>query len=172
MRYAGDYNTMQKYLEDKLVVGTDRPVGVAQLLTAIENLTTGPKERIPAALHRVTKFIPLIVTRDDIASSWVTNNYLNRRFQEKLKPECNASHEITSVVSISVSSLERLMHVMSNHAFSDILEKRIAENPELNAPFESACKHIPAGATHGMWKHVQVMKGLADRIAKDFGMTE
>jgi len=172
VRYAGDYTTMQKYLEDKLVVGTDRPVGVAQLLTAIESLTTGVKERIPAAFHSITKFIPLIVTRDEIASSWVTNNYLNRRFQEQLKPECNAHHEITSVVSISVSSLERLMHVMSNHALGDVLEKRIAENPELNAPFESACKYIPAGATNGMWKHVQIMKTLADHIVKDFGMTE
>jgi hypothetical protein len=172
VRYAGDYKTMQKYLEDKLVVGTDRPVGVAQLLTAIEHLTTGLKERIPATLHGVTKIIPLIITKDDIASSWVINNYLNRRFQEKLKAECKTSHEITSLVSMSVSSLERLMHALSEHAFSDVLEKRIAENPELNAPFESACKHIPAGATHGMWKHVEVMKGLGDQIVKDFGMTE
>jgi len=154
------------------VVGTDRPVGVAQLLTAIEHLTTGLKERIPATLHGVTKIIPLIITKDDIASSWVINNYLNRRFQEKLKAECKTSHEITSLVSMSVSSLERLMHALSEHAFSDVLEKRIAENPELNAPFESACKHIPAGATHGMWKHVEVMKGLGDQIVKDFGMTE
>jgi hypothetical protein len=172
VRYAGDYKTMQEYLEQKLVTGTDRPVGVAQLITAVENLTTGPKERIPAAFHCVTRFIPLIVTKDEIGSSWVVNNYLNRRFQEQLKAECKAHHEITSLVSMNVSSMERLMHALSDHALSEVLEKRIAENPELNAPFESACKHIPAGATNGMWKHVEIMKDLADQIVKDFGMTE
>ena len=64
------------------------------------------------------------------------------------------------------------MHVMSDHALGDVLEKRIAENPELNAPFESACKYIPAGATNGMWKHLQIMKTLADQSVNDFGMTE
>src|SRR5260370_1769533 len=106
-RYAGDYATMQKYLEDKLVVGTDRPVGVAQLLTAVQNLTTGPKERIPAAFHGVPTFIPLIITKDEIASSWVINNYLKKRFRALLKAECPTNHEITSLVSMTVSSLER-----------------------------------------------------------------
>ena len=55
--------------------------------------------------HGVTKIIPLIIAKDDIASCWVINNYLNRRFQEKLKAGCKASHEITSLVSMSVSNL-------------------------------------------------------------------
>jgi hypothetical protein len=39
-------------------------------------------------------------------------------------------------------------------------------------PFESACKHITAGATTGMWKHVEVMRDFGEEIVKDFGMTE
>lgn len=172
VRYAGDYKTMQEYLEQKLVTGTDRPVGVAQLLTAVENLTTGPKECVPSALHGITRLIPLIITRDEIGSSWVINNYLNRRFQEQLKEECKRHCEITSLVSMNVSSLERLMHALSNQALSEVLEKRIAEDEGLNAPFESACKSIPAGATIGMWKHREIMNALGDRIVEDFGMTE
>src|SRR5579864_3948682 len=42
IRYGGDYKTMKKYLEDKLVVGTNRPVGVAQLLTAVRKLAVLP----------------------------------------------------------------------------------------------------------------------------------
>ena len=63
------------------------------------------------------------------------------------------------------------MHALSSHALSDVLEQRIAANPELNAPFESACKHIPAGATVGMSRHVEIMKSLSEEIIKDFGMT-
>ncbi len=172
VRYAGDYQAMQSYLEQKLVTGTDRPVGVAQLLTAVKALTVGPTEIIPASLRGIKKFIPLIIAKDEIGSSWVINNYVNRRFQEQLKPEWTAQHSITSLVTMSISSLERLMHALSSNALSDVLEQRIAENPELNAPFESACKHIPAGATVGMSRHVDIMKSLADEIVKDFGMTE
>ena len=171
VRYAGEYQAMQDYLEQKLVTGTDRPVGVAQLLTAVKGLTVGSTDCIPQNLRGIKKFIPLIITKDEIGSSWVINNYVNRRFQEQLKPEWTAQHSITSLVTVSVSSLERLMHALSSHALSDVLEQRIADNPELNAPFESACKHIPAGATVGMSRHVEIMKSLSEEIIKDFGMT-
>lgn len=172
VRYAGDYQTMQAYLEQKLVAGTDRPVGVAQLLAAVRRLTVGPAESVPAYLRGIKKFIPLIITKDEIASSWVINNYVNKRFQEQMKPEWTTQHAITSLVTMNISSLERLMHALSDHALSDVLEQRIADNPELNRPFESACKHIPAGATIGMWKHVEILKGLSEEIIKDFGMVE
>lgn len=172
VRYAGDYQTMQAYLEQKLVAGTDRPVGVAQLLAAVGRLTVGPTESIPAHLRGIKKFIPLIITKDEIGSSWVINNYVNKRFQEQLKPEWTAKHAVTSLVTMNVSSLERLMHALSSNALSDVLEQRIAENPELNLAFESACKHIPAGATMGLSRHVEIMKSLADEIVKDFGMTD
>lgn len=172
VRYSGDYKQMQEYLEQKLVTGTDRPVGVAQLLTTIDNLTTAPVERIPVSLRNIVKFIALIVTKDEIGSSWVINNYLNRRFQGQLKPEWRNNHSITSLVSMSISSLERLMHALSSNTLTDILEQRIAENPELNAPFESASKHIPVGATIGMWRHAEIMKSLSEEVIKDFGMTE
>ncbi len=172
VRYAGDSKLMQDYLEQKLVSGTDRPVGVAQLLTAVENLTMGPKENLPESLRGIKKFIPLIITKDEIGSSWVINNYLNKRFQEQLKDDCKPGHQITSLVAMNVSSLERLMHALSTHALSDILEQRISENPELNVAFEAASKHIPAGATQGMWRHVEIMKALVNDIVQDFGMTE
>jgi hypothetical protein len=83
VRYSGDYQQFRKYLEDRLVTGTDRSVGVSQLVSAIESLTTFPPEALPPFLRPVRKFVPLIITKDEIGSSWVTNSYLNARFVKK-----------------------------------------------------------------------------------------
>jgi hypothetical protein len=82
IRYAGDYKTMKKYLEDKLVVGTNRPVGVAQLLTAIRNLSALPQSSIPTWLQGIKKLMPVILTKDEIGSSWAVNSYLNMRSRQ------------------------------------------------------------------------------------------
>jgi hypothetical protein len=55
VRYSGDYKKMRKFIEDRLVCGTDRP--------------------------SIRKFIPVIVTKDDIGSSWVMNAYLRETLQ-------------------------------------------------------------------------------------------
>jgi len=60
VRYSGDYQQFRKYLEDRLVTGTERPVGVSQLVTAIQNLTTLPPEALPPFLRDIRKFVPLI----------------------------------------------------------------------------------------------------------------
>ncbi len=38
VRYSGDYVKFRGFLEDRLVTGTERLIGVAQLLRAIENI--------------------------------------------------------------------------------------------------------------------------------------
>jgi hypothetical protein len=57
-------------LEDRLVAGTTRDVGVGQLLNVIENLTAMPATNLPPWLRGIRKFIPLIVTKDEIGPSW------------------------------------------------------------------------------------------------------
>jgi hypothetical protein len=71
VRYSGDYKKVRQFLEDKLVVGTDRKVGIAQLAKAIYNITSLPQEQLPEYLRGVKKFIPFIITRDDIGSVWL-----------------------------------------------------------------------------------------------------
>ncbi len=125
VRYSGDYQKFKAYLEDRLVVGTDRPVGVSQLLTAVETLATLPPADLPVCLRGIRKLVPLIITKDEIGSSWVTNAYLNARFAAKLNRKKHKRHVVTPLVSMSVSTLERAMAALSEHAFSEILEERI-----------------------------------------------
>ena len=87
VRYSGDYLKFRKFLEDKLVLGTNRPVGVSQLVKAINAITTVPKENLPDWLRGATKFIPLVLTKDDIGSSWMTTTYLYARFKQLLGTE-------------------------------------------------------------------------------------
>jgi hypothetical protein len=70
IRYSGCYKTMRTFLEDRLVSGTTRDVGVGQLLNVIENLTAMPATNLPPWLRGIRKFIPLIVTKDEIGSGW------------------------------------------------------------------------------------------------------
>ena len=125
-------------MDKKFVERTDRPVGVSQLLTAIDNIGTMPKENLPEWLRGAKKIIPVIITKDDIGSSWMTNAYLNARFQEKLNRLKYKKFKITPLVSMNVASLERAVAAMQEIAFSDIMEDRIREDPKLGRPFEAA----------------------------------
>ncbi len=145
VRYSGDYQQFRKYMEDRLVTGSDRPIGVSQLVTAIENLTTLPPEALPPFLRKIKKFAPLIITKDEIGSSWVTNSYLNARFAQKINRKKCKRYVITPLVCMSVATLERSLAALKKHAFSDILEDRIRADRKLGRPFEAASSYVPPG---------------------------
>jgi hypothetical protein len=88
-------------------IGTDRPVGVSQLLEAIDKIGTLPKGNLPEWLRGAIKLVSVIITKDEIGSSWMMNAYLNARFQEKLNRNKYKKLKITPLVSMNVSSLER-----------------------------------------------------------------
>jgi hypothetical protein len=81
VRYSGDHKKMRSYIEDRLGSGTDRRVGVSQLVNTLDNITSLPKSSLPDWLRSIRKFIPVIITKDDIGSSWVMNAYLQKRFK-------------------------------------------------------------------------------------------
>jgi hypothetical protein len=172
VRYAGDYKAMKKYLEDKLVVGTNRPVGVAQLLTAVCNLSALPQPSIPTWLQGIKKLMPVILTKDEIGSSWAVNSYLNMRFTGQLKDEDHKGYEVAPLVSLSVSALEKCLHALNDHAFSEVLEERINADPKLGSPFEAASSFVPRGTARKVFKHVEIIKEIADQVIADFGMVE
>jgi hypothetical protein len=172
VRYSGDYQKFRQYLEDRLVTGTDRPIGVSQLLNAVKKLTTLPKADLPPWLRAIRKFVPLIITKDEIGSSWVTNTYLNARFGQKLHRPNYKPFVITPLVSMSVSTLERSLAVLTDHAFSDVLEDRIREDPKLGRPFEAASSWVPPGPARKVFKHLEIMENLTNEIVADFGMVE
>lgn len=172
VRYSGDYKLVREYMDRRLVEGTDRPVGVLQLLTAIDNIGTMPRESLPEWLRGVKKIIPVIITKDDIGSSWVTNAYLNARFQEKLNRLKYKKIKITPLVSMNVASLERAVAAMAEMAFSDIMEDRIHEDPKLSRPFEAASSLVPRGTARKMHRHIEILKECGEEMQADFGMVE
>jgi hypothetical protein len=72
----------------------------------------------------------------DIGSSWVVNGYLNKRFKQEKKKYKH--YTLTSLVSLSVPTLEQWMKTLEEFPFSDVLEERIHEDKQLNPPFEAA----------------------------------
>lgn len=172
VRYSGDHKKFRQYLEDRLVTGTNRPVGVSQLVLAVETLTTLPDTAKPAFLRNVTKFVPLIVTKDEIGSSWVTNTYLNARFGQKLDQKKCKPYTITPLVSMSVSTLERSLAALSKHAFNDILEDRIRRDHKLGRPFEAASAYVHPGRARGAFKHEEILETLSNELITDFGITD
>ena len=171
-RYSGDHNKFKRYLEERLVVGTSRPAAVSQLISAVKALSSLPHETRPEFMKGVRKFIPVIITKDEIGSSWVTNAYLNARFNQSLIRKKCKPYTITPLVSMNVSTLERSVAALHDHAISEILEERIMEDRKLGRPFEAASSYVPPGPARKMHKHIEIMEDLADKIIADFGMIE
>jgi hypothetical protein len=171
-RYSGDYKKMCRYLEDKLVVGGKKAAAVKQLLNTISKLTTSTPSVLPPWLRNIRKFIPLVITRDEIGSCWAINGYLNERFEKQLNRKAYRSYTITPLVSMSVSTLERCVRNMKVMPFAKILEDRVKGNRDLLRPFEAASNFVGRGTATGLNEHIKLLHQVTEGIVKDFGMTE
>lgn len=174
-RYAGDYKKMKNFLEDKLVKG----VGVDQLVGAVTVITTDPKKTaqkvpvIPDWLERIDTIMPVIVTRDDIGSSWSVNTYLNNRFSERLLGKKRHKRiTVTPLLSLSVGTLEKLMGTLSKMSLDVVLEDRIKRNPTLLWPFDAASKYVSRGMHRNTPRHMEMLHEIMDQTIKDFGITD
>jgi hypothetical protein len=107
-----------------------------------------------------------------LALAGAVNSYLNMRFTGQLKDEDHKGYEVAPLVSLSVSTLEKCMHVLNDHGFSEILEERINAEPKLSSPFEAASSFVPRGTARKMFKHVEIIKEVADQLVADFGLVE
>jgi len=170
IRYSGDYKKMRAFLEDRLVCGTTRRVGVTQLVHALDRITSVPPRALPPWLAGVRKFIPVIVTKDDIGSSWVVNAYLNKRFRQEAKR--HKKYTITPLVSLSVSTLQRLMKTLKELPLAEILEGRMQEDKKLTRPFEAASKYAQSGVPGRLSVHMEILHELMERMTADFGLTD
>jgi hypothetical protein len=172
VRYSGDYAKFRGYLEDKLVTGTDRPIGIAQLLTATRNIRSLPPDELPEYLANVKEIMPLLITKDDIGSSWMTNAYLNVRFQQQRTEEEKNKGDVSPLVSMSVGTLERAIAPLQEMALSDILSDRIKEEPFLGTPFEVGSSYVHRGMPRMMFKHIEIMHEMTTELTTDFKMSE
>jgi hypothetical protein len=169
-RYSGKYEPMRKFLEDRLVTGGNKPKGVAQLLNVIQNLTSAAPGSLPPWLAAIRKFIPLVITKDEIGSSWSVNCYLNERFNDQIERKKYKGYTITPLVCMSASTLERSIFWMRKIAFSAILEDRMKADKHLEFPFEAKSKYVHKGPTRGVFAHMDTIKKLTDETVKDFGI--
>jgi hypothetical protein len=114
----------------------------------------------------------VIITKDDIGSSWVVNAYLNKRFKSQMSNKKHRKYAVTPLVSMSISSLERLMWALKDKPFSEILEQRIKSDGNLASPFEAASDYVARGLAPKLHAHVEAYKKLAEKLVKDFGMKD
>jgi hypothetical protein len=166
-RYSGDYRKIEHYLEEKLV----KTKGVKQLLNAVERLS-GTGADVPEHLKCVTKIIPVIITRDDVGGCWGVNAYLNKRFKDQLSKKAHKEMVVTPLVSMNISSLERMTWVLQKKAFADVMEDRIKTDPTLRQPFDAAVKYVKTGAAPKLHAHVEAYSELTERLIVDFGIKE
>lgn len=145
--------------------------GVCQLLSAVKTICGWP-EKLPDWLKGIKKIIPVIITKDDVGSSWVVNAYLNRRVKDQLSPKSHKGVIVTPLVSLNISSLERSMWVLKEKSFADVLEERIHTDPDMTWPFDAACKYAQKGAAPKLHKHVDAFKDLTEKLIKDFDIHE
>ena len=172
VRYSVDYQKIRNFLEDRLVVGTNRRVGVSQLQAAFDAVATKPQSALPECLRGVKTFIPLIITRDDIGSSWMTNAYLKGRFRAGLKRKAWKRFKILPLLSMSISTLERALGALANTSLSDILEDRLQGDPSLGRPFEAASRYTPRGTPINLYKHHEIAEAFMKEMIGEFGMVE
>jgi hypothetical protein len=174
-RYAGDYKKMRKFLDERLA--TD--VGVAQLANAAVNIMADPQRtkesvpEIPEWLSNIDTIMPLIVTRDDIGSSWTVNTYLNNLFSSQLLGKKRHKRiQVAPLLSISIGTLEKLMGSLSKWSFDVVLEDRIKRNPTLLWPFDAASKHVHRGMHANTPKHMEMLHQIMEKTIQDFGVTD
>jgi hypothetical protein len=166
VRYGGDYAAMRDFLEERLVT----TVGVRQLRTAIDNLTSLPAQCLPVWLAGVTKLIPVIITKDDIGSCWYVNKYLNDRFEVDLNRKKYKGISICPLVSMSIASLERCMKELKSRHFSDVLEQRIRANRDMIWTFEMASKYVDRGPARDLPEHVAILHRYSEEMISGLGI--
>lgn len=120
----------------------------------------------------MTKIIPLIVTKDEIGSSFMINNYLNQRFDDQLNRKDYKPLTITPLVTMSAGSVERAMRALAKMPLSAILENRIISDKNLWRPFEAASKYVHKGTARQMPEHMKLMTTAINEVIEDFGIKE
>jgi hypothetical protein len=166
IRYGGDYAAMRAFLEERLVT----TVGVHQLRTAIDNLTSLPTHSLPAWLAGVTKFIPVIITKDDIGSCMYVNKYLNDRFEGDLNRKKYKPFSICPLVSMSIASLERCMKELRIRQFSEVLQQRIKANRDMIWTFEMASKYVGRGPARNLPEHSAILHKYSEEMIAGLGL--
>jgi hypothetical protein len=126
-KYGNDIELLRKELEEKLIGTEFRSKGIRQLANAALSLFSrdGARKIRGLDLSRTTRVIPLLITRDDIGSSFGTNAYLNLKFRSLLgKQRKKLTKTITPLFCVSADDIEKVSNNLSDTSLTRILESR------------------------------------------------
>jgi hypothetical protein len=127
---------------------------------------------VPGYLKGINKLLPVIITRDDFGGCWGVNAYLNKRFKDQLSRKSRKRIVVTPLVSTNISCLERMMWVLQEKAFSDVMEERIKVDRKLLQPFDAAVKYVQHGTAPRLHAHLESYEELFERLIRDFDVKE
>jgi len=134
-KYTGDPFKLREEIDAKLIGTQTNRKGLLQLAKAIEDVSgSTPRKIQDVDLSGVTKIVPVIVVRDEIALSLCFNEYLNFRFR-KITGRQAISRTITPLFSLAIDDLEKIASYLDKIPFHKILEDRWRAEKNLSAPF-------------------------------------
>ncbi len=153
-KYGGNVSALEAEIHKKLIGQQNRDrKGVYQLSNAVESLFAKGSPRVlrEVDLSKVTKVFPLLITRDEIGSTWYLTSYLNETFRNAVNKKTIRA-TVTPLFSMSVDHFEILTGTLKQIPLADILHKRYLQDKTLQMPFllpnnealsQAAVSHAP-----------------------------
>jgi hypothetical protein len=134
-KYTGDPWKLKEDIETKLVgTRTDRK-GLLQLAEAITQVSgPGARRVIGLDVSCITKIVPILLVRDDIALSICFNEYLNFRFK-RMRDRTTKDRTVTPLFVLAIDDLERIAEYLDRTPLDSILEARWRQEKTLSVPF-------------------------------------
>lgn len=129
-KYGSDYKLLKAELDNKLVQGTDGSAkAVQQLNRGIELIFNAehPEPIDGIDISKIDRIYPVVVTRDDVGSTFGVNAFLQVRFDAKIQRK-HKQKIITSLFCMNAEDLERLTAYLKDTAFTDLLEAHYRAN--------------------------------------------
>ena len=120
----------------------------------------------------MNKIIPLIVTKDEIGSSFVINTYLNERFEAQFNRKDYKTLVITPLVTMSAGSMGSGYEAAGEYGVQHDSGESHHHGSTTGRPFEAASKYVHKGTARSLPKHMEILTNALSGGMKDFGMKE
>ena len=133
-KYAYETETLRQEIEEKLIGSEQRPKGIRQLRNAVLSLfrRDTPLKVKGVDLSKITKVIPLLITRDDLGSTFGINAYLNLRFKSLIGKERRKLRKtLTPLFCMGAEDIEKISSYLCDTSLTSIIESRYKGEPQM-----------------------------------------
>jgi hypothetical protein len=136
-KYNGDSALLQQEIETHLVGNADKPKGVFQLANAIKKACDPdqPMEINGLDMRRISKVIPVLLTRDDLGGVFLISHYLNLRFNETIYKRRYRPKTITPLFALSIAGMELISGYLRGFPLSSFFETWYQRDKSLYSSF-------------------------------------